>query len=92
MILMISLIGRGCVDTHTWDIVCITTTVRQESVPDLPGKDARTLSLVVGDLVDNSWSRHTGLRPSNGPWLDGPSLVIPEHQGGKSIFEGYYYC
>ena len=89
---MISLIGRGGVDTHTWYIVCITTTVRQESVPDLPGKDARTFSLVVGDLVDNSWSRHTGLRPANCPWLDGPSLVIPEHQGGKSIFEGYYYC
>ena len=78
MILMIYLIWRGCVDTHTWYIVCITTTIRQESVPDLPGKDARTLSLVVGDLVHHSRSSHARLGSSDSSGLDGPCLVISE--------------
>ena len=64
-------------ETYTRDIVSVADSLAEETVPDLPGEDAGTLPLVVGDLVHHARGRHARLRTADGTRLDRARLVIP---------------
>ena len=66
-------------ETYTWDIVSVTDSLREESVPDLPGEDAGALSLVLRDLPHHAGGRHPRLGPTDGPGLDRAGLVVSEY-------------
>ena len=63
--------------THTGHVVGVADSLAEETVPDLPGEDAGTLPLVVGDLVHHARGRHARLRTADGTRLDRARLVIP---------------
>ena len=66
-----------CLSTHTGHVVGVADSLAEETVPDLPGEDAGTLPLVVGDLVHHARRRHARLRTADGTRLDRARLVIP---------------
>ena len=66
-------------ETYTWDIVSVTDSLREEPIPDLPGEDAGTFSLVLRDLPHHAGGRHPRLRPADGPGLDRAGLVVSEY-------------
>lgn len=64
----------GC--THARDVVVGADALRQQPVPDLPGKDGRALTLELGDFTHNLRSSYSGFAASNGARSDGPRLII----------------
>lgn len=62
--------------SYTGDVVIGADALRQQPVSDLPGKDGRTLSLVLGNLSNHLWGGHPGFTPSNGPGTDGSGLIV----------------
>ena len=66
--------------THTYtyagDVILVTDGLRQQPVSDLPREDRRTLSLVLGDLMNNLWCGDSRLAATDGTGTDGPGLVV----------------
>ena len=59
-----------CVSTHTGHVVRVADSLAEEAVPDLPGEDAGTLSLVLRYLPHHAWRGHPRLGPPDGSGLD----------------------
>lgn len=68
---------NGRMGTHAGDVVIGTDALGEQPVPNLPGEDGGTLSLVLCDLVDHVGGSHAGLRTPYGPRFYGPRLVVP---------------
>lgn len=63
--------------TDGGDIVLIADAFLQKTVSYLPGKDGGILLFVVLDLRHHIRSGYFRLAPSNHPWLDGTSFIVP---------------
>jgi hypothetical protein len=69
---------------YRWNIILVTNTVRQQSVPDLPGKDSRILLFQFLDVCHYLGRRDARLAASYGSWQDGASFVIPSEDLGHT--------
>lgn len=63
--------------THAGNVVLVANTLLQKTVPDFPGEDGRALALIVGDPVDDTGCRHSGLAPANRLRSDRAGFVVP---------------
>lgn len=61
---------------HRGHVVLVTDAISQESVTNLPGKDARVSLLVVPDVLHYVGGGDSGFTAPNSPGQDGAGLVI----------------
>lgn len=71
------LVAQDAADgAHRGHVVLVTHAVRQQAVPDFPGKDARVPLLVGPDVLHHGGGGNSGLAAPNGSWQDRASLVV----------------
>lgn len=62
--------------TDTGHIVLVTHPFRQQSIADLPCKDARILLLQLPNVIDDFWCCYPWLGAPNGSWEDWSCLMV----------------
>lgn len=70
----------GHTHTYTGDIVVGADAVLQQSVADLPRKDARTLALVVRDLVHHLGGGDARLRAADRARTNAARFVVSKNR------------
>ena len=65
--------------TYTWDVVVGADTLLQESVPDFPGKDGRTLAFELRDFSDHLSGGDPWFTAPYRSGTNRPRLVVPKH-------------
>ena len=63
--------------THAGHVVVAADAVREEPIPDLPGKDGGALPLILGDALHHVGGGHPRLGAADGAGLDRTGLVVP---------------
>lgn len=69
---------------HTGHIRLVADSLAEQSIADLPGKDAGIPLLQFPDVVDHLGRGHPRLGSSNGSWQDGARLMIPGQDLGHT--------
>ena len=62
--------------THAGDVLLVADALGQQTIPNLPGEDGRTLALILSNAGHHVTRGYPGLAPPNGPRSDGTGLVI----------------
>lgn len=70
---------------HAGDAVVVAHSLRQEPVPDLPGKHGGVLAFVIGDLVDHFGSSNLWFGSPDHPGADTACFIVPTGQSTEHI-------